>query len=396
MKKGILIALAVLVILILVCFNASVNRIFVHPELEDMENHFNKYWPEVESDIGRLEAERMFRPSRYLNDIGERLNSSFEWKNGTAGVREGSLLYISNETVQTIKQKGHGWVALDPSDINENIDFSWLELLAHYDYWDLNKAIIDHAGPRIFYPHMPIPEISILLIWSKLAFIWSKDEKNFLETSANVRKLANLLYSTNNLIASLTAVKILRIEHEFKSAMLKNDVPVPNSWRTFGDEVTDAAKAVLFAKAWAANIFMSTDNIARVFPNEEILIGDCLCIHETALNALMFKENLKRKQNKQFEIITNALEKYQNDCNTIPIKQLWEGKTEKEIVSILDAISEPTSTFDCLFKYLGKLPLFKETIVKVLFVISLPNAFVEYRKPLGRNGRGDKASGDSA
>jgi hypothetical protein len=396
MKKSILIALVVLVVLILVCFNACLNRIFVQPGLEKMENHFNKYWPEVERDIDRLEAERIFQPSRYLRDLGERLNSSFDWKNGTGRVREGSLLYISTETVETIKREEDGWVALDPSDINDNIDFSWLELLSDYDYWDLNKAIIDHAGPRIFYPHMPIPEISILLIWSKLAFIWSKNEKNFLETSAKLRKLADILYSANNLIASLVGVKILRIEHEFKSAMLKNEVPLPDSWRTFGDEVTDAAKAVLYAKAWAANIFMSTDNIERVFPDEAILIGDCLCINETALNALMLKENLKRKQNKQFQIITNALEKYQYDCNTIPIKQLWEGKAEKEIVSILDSISEPVSTFDYLFKYLGKLPLFKETIIKVFFVISVPSAFTEYRKTTDRNGTGNKANGDSA
>jgi hypothetical protein len=395
MKKAILIALVVLVVLILVWVNASVNRIFVQPELEDMENYFNKYWPEVERDIDRLEAERMFRPSRYLRDAGERMNSSFDWKNGKGRVKEGSLLHISKETVETIKQKGDSWVALDPNDINDNIDFSWLELLTHYDYWDLNKAIIDHAGPRIFYPHMPVPEISILLIWSKLAFIWSKDEKNFVETSAKLRKLTNILYSSNNLIASLIGVRILRIEHEFKSAMLKNDLPVPNSWRTFGDEVTDAAKAVLFAKAWAANLLMNTDNIARVFPNEKILIGDCLCIHETALNALMFKQNLSQKQDKQFEIITNALEKYQYDCNTIPIKQLWEGQTEKEVVSILDAISEPTSTLEYLLKYFGKLPLFKETITKVFFVIHLPNAFIEYRKTIGRNGRANRANGDS-
>ena len=60
-------------------------------------NDFDKYWPEVERDIGRLEAESIFRPSRYLLDIGERLNSSFDWKNGKGRVKAGSLLYISKE-----------------------------------------------------------------------------------------------------------------------------------------------------------------------------------------------------------------------------------------------------------------------------------------------------------
>jgi hypothetical protein len=170
--------------------------------------------------------------------------------------------------------------------------------------------------------------------------------------------------------------------------MLRNDIRISDSWRTFGSEVTDAAKGVLFAKAWSANLFMSTENIKRVLPNDKIRFGDCLCIHETALNALMFKENLKQKQNKQVKIITNALEKYQHDCNTIPIRKLWEGKTEKEVVSIEDAILEPTSTFEYLFKYVGKLPFFRETITKVFFVIYLPDAFTEYNKTKGQKREG--------
>ena len=94
-------------VLILAWGNTSVNKIFVRPVLEEMENDFDKYWPEVERDIDRLKAERMFRPSRYLLDIGERLNSSFDWKNGKGRVKEGSLLHISKETVEKIKQKGN-------------------------------------------------------------------------------------------------------------------------------------------------------------------------------------------------------------------------------------------------------------------------------------------------
>jgi hypothetical protein len=208
--KRILIALAVLLVLILAWGNTSVNRIFVRPVLQEMENDFYKHWPQVERDIDRLEEETMFQPSRYLLDIGERFNASFDWKTGKGRVKEGSLLHISTELVEKIKQKGESWVALDPGDIHENIDLSWLELLSHYDYWDLNKAIINHMGRRIFYPHMTIPEISIFLIWSKLAFIRSKDQKTFVETSAQLRKLANILYSTTPIESKMEVICVAR------------------------------------------------------------------------------------------------------------------------------------------------------------------------------------------
>ena len=80
-------------------------------------------------------------------------------------------------------------------------------------------------------------------------------------------------------------------------------------------------------------------------------------------------------------------------ANQLVIKK---GLHEYGSFRILDAISEPTSTLEYLLKYFGKLPLFKETITKVFFVIYLPNAFIEYRKTIGRNGRANRADEDSS
>jgi hypothetical protein len=122
------------------------------------------------------------------------------------------LLHLPSDVVARIQGYGADWPTRISSQDIAGRDFSWLEALGQYDSWSVLSAgrLRDFPVGNVFYE--PIPNYTSLLILAKLRYALSFVTGDFLEASAEVRHLAELMRSQGLLISELSGLMLYRFD----------------------------------------------------------------------------------------------------------------------------------------------------------------------------------------
>jgi len=111
----------------------------------------------------------------------------------------------------------------------DDVDTAWMASLPTFTHWDLE------AGPRGALPDAPLvgledrPEVMRFLDDGRVRLAQGLANGDVATASAEVRALARLLFSTENMLDALIAVKLLEADDEVRGIAAEIGAPVPGA-----------------------------------------------------------------------------------------------------------------------------------------------------------------------
>lgn len=178
---------------------------------------------------------------------------------------------------------GTDWVTFADKKRKITADLSFFSGLSAFDVWDIEKngPIESLISAARFVPpsKLPIPETSDLIAATKLRLIQGVYFKKPMEALTEVRQLANLLFTTENLELVLTGLALLDHERRGYNYFVQQKILPANAWQPIERNVTRRAQRALLAapsylRVWT-DAEMMTKSFAQTTPP-----GFCAIVNE--------------------------------------------------------------------------------------------------------------------
>jgi hypothetical protein len=224
-------------------------------------------------------------------DAGPYLNPRLSWRGEDGGVHPARMasLEISEGLIQKLKTWGAKWM-----DHGEDIDlsalsFDWLKELGQFRYWDLDVYASNlPSGPLTVASliRAPMPaDFMILRHWAVLRTLKAVQSKSgFEEALAEIRHLAALAYSTENMVGAVVALQLLRVEGEGMILFQKINPMFQPPNPSFPSEDISAAMGLILT---SPNFFrpLAAPEMGKKLVSEAKL-GICAALYEAAAQEL--------------------------------------------------------------------------------------------------------------
>jgi len=219
--------------------NAQVEWLAQHEKYHELFFHDQ----EVLSSLG------IFPEPPYHHDAGAWLNSKLHWR------------LIENSEVQAPLRLPESLLStfeIDSQDIYNpehfhllsSLDFGWWNELRRYDHWNLAThgplAELFERDPLYSRANEPRPDANVLRFWSQLRFLKAMKDGRYEQASKDVRHLARLMYSSEDLGLAMTGSALLALErgaHE----IIKAQVKLPEGWKPLTEDQLQRSSRYLFA-----------------------------------------------------------------------------------------------------------------------------------------------------
>lgn len=189
---------------------------------------------------------------------------------------------------------GENWLKARDFPEIDRIDLSWMQELFRYDHWDPFATNIFKSWysnePEPTWIDAPMPNFLALLAYSKLRLMRAVSSGEMESGLREVRHLAKLAYSTETLIGTAVAVRILRYERDAHLYATDHDLAV--NWSSESHEGLERALNTAFAFASFAGVATSPDLLVRVVGDTELQFGRCAGITEGVLRASSYRAEL--------------------------------------------------------------------------------------------------------
>lgn len=276
----------------------------------------------------------------------------------------GGPFEIPKELKDKIANQDEAWLKLDVAEIPSSLDFSWFKRLLDYDHWELNTGEKKSSMRGIAW-NQPTADLTTLFAWTKLYLLKSRNERSLIEASVHIRKLAQLLFSNENLVSAIGVAYILDIENQAYKAWTK-DGYIISDWKTYPERETERIKRFIMALPEFLQPSLDKEGLQKF---DQLKLGKCIAVTEVFL--------------------------FQNQPMGAVFRDVFS-----EFYSKLDGIYEDPD-FGCRLKYQREflalerpdsVPLYKKLFLKytkakymfveVMLGIARPNYFRSYDKPL--------------
>jgi hypothetical protein len=204
----------------------SVDTVF-RPQLGERNADLNKNIPKILADLEVLSAHPVFPAAVYKNNAQFLLNK-YIGTNGMEITAVRNPQYFSLRKFTTIYGKWRTNPALLDLIMNDNdlmsLDTSWMQSLHEFDHWNYSdrreviarlSSVQDvNALTRLeIFSQLPTPSFRDIRGWALLNFIKLYKSGQGYEGLKTYRHVANLLHTSGNLVASVTATFMLRDEY---------------------------------------------------------------------------------------------------------------------------------------------------------------------------------------
>jgi hypothetical protein len=262
---------------------------------------------------------------------------------------------------------------IDDVDVGA-IDLSWMASLPTYGFWDIESAgsPLEHRPVAIFTEAMP--DVVDVQDIARVRLLQGLKSSTTRTAAAEVRALARLALSSENLLGEMGGVSLLVMERKaFEEAARRGEDTT--GWTPATAAETDALKRVLFA-ALAPWGLAST--LSRPFA-----VGTCAGLHEGVGNALYMGEMARAEYADRYAALGTALDK--SPCRLRRLRAAWAAPspTTTEALNTLCIDDELQPKADCPgSSVVLALPGARSFIINTLIVVAQPNWLRGYTDPV--------------
>ena len=276
------------------------NRTDVAPsvaKLQQMQREFLEDFLKDQSDLTTVPLFTQTSPR--LKDAGTYLNVRFPWNPGFGGDDEvpvtGEPVQVKERFKDALMRYGKDWVNHNSWFNHETFDFSIFAQLRDFDHWDLEaNSPIERVGtsePYLNGIEIPIPDVTNLVVLSQLYLMKAIDTKDVVQTLKDVRHVATLFLSTENLNLEMTGLRLLDFERVAFAYYLKHNLIKETDWTPLSATILSQATRAWPATAGYARILTQDSTFKKVF-GEIKPIGLCAALNSTVPHDWLIKPML--------------------------------------------------------------------------------------------------------
>lgn len=245
------------------------------------------------------------------NDAGFELNSKVYWTPALKGLRTGAAKPLVDEKLKIeIARARDTWIEYIAKGRPLEADLSLFSKLSNFDHWDLEREspVSDLASKNQFVPptRLPIPDITDLMTLTKLRLIDGGLRADYLNALRDVRALAQLMMTTENL--QLVLAGIVALDHERRAFEYYK---TERGWKT--DEwipvdrnITRRAHRAVLATRGYLRLWTKAPTLQKIFLSDDAPVGFCASVNE----ALPFEFAIRPVLEPQLPFELNTQEEY--------------------------------------------------------------------------------------
>lgn len=242
----------------------------------------------------------------YSHDVGELLNPKLQWEpisvtetSGTA--KEAPLappLAVPRKVIEQVLRYRNDWMRHHHRLMEiAKIDFSIMEALAKYDYWDLEArspiALLIEEGRWDARAPLPMPRTIDLITLAKLRLAAGAERKVPLAALQQTRSLATLLLTTENMNLQLSALALLDIERRAFRYYVDKGQLQDSAWMPIPRAVTRRAARAIQATGGYLQIWTEIKTLDAVFISNPLPAGFCAAMNEALPKILGLRLHLE-------------------------------------------------------------------------------------------------------
>ncbi len=219
---------------------------------------------------------------------------------------------------------------------NRKLDFSLLKNLSQYDYWDLEKQspidVLINDGRLIPPDFLPAPGTLNLLVMVKLRLALGAQKKEPLTALHEVRSLAQLLLTTENLHLMLSGLSLLDTERIALNYYHEHGLVSEDAWQPISRTITRRASRAINATRGYLKVWTDPKILNEFFLNAKEPIGFCAAVNQELPKILALRSRLEpqwpfeRRYQAPYVLIDQITERAFATCRLRYVKKMIELK----------------------------------------------------------------------
>jgi hypothetical protein len=236
-------------------------------------------------DAQFLSRVELFIPSNLrTGNAGTFLNEKLHWQPDGPMPRGLKSPLITADLRESIMRLKGDWMRLSARVTRMKYDISFFSQLSHFDYWDIESGspIGDLIASKVFVPPplLPIPDPLDLMAVVKIRLMLGAVTKDPLPALRDVRQLAKLLLTTENI--QLVLVGLAALDHERKAYRYYVDEMgfIASAWTPIDRNVTRRASRAVLAGRGYLRLWTKPEYLDEIFLGAKAPMGFCAIANE--------------------------------------------------------------------------------------------------------------------
>ncbi len=180
---------------------------------------------------------------------------------------------------------------------NAKLDFSIFKTLSQFDFWDLEKQSpigdLISSGRLIPPEFQPAPGTLNLLVLVKLRLATGVQKKEPLTALHEVRSLAKLLLTTENLHLVLSGLAVLDTERIALNYYVEHGLLAEDAWQPVSGAITRRASRAIGAARGYLKIWTDPKLLNEFFLSQEEPVGFCAAVNQEFPKILALRSRLE-------------------------------------------------------------------------------------------------------
>ena len=288
--------------------------------------------PDFLDDNEFLRVHKIFEPSlkgRSIDgeDAGPELNHKLHWMPGATGFTKAPV--VPQDIQDHILRLGRNW-SLHTSTFKvfferKRIDLKVFENLNRFSYWDVeNHSPIDRlivnniaSSPEV----LPSIDSLDLIALCKLRLIEAIFNKDYLPALKDVRKLVELLNTTENYRLELTSLAILEAEHTAYNLFVQKKWLAPQDWTVIDSNTTRRASRAMRAAKGLLRFWTPTPILKQIFLSQYPPIGFCAVVGDALSQEFAMRPSMnskfvfERDYSQNFKVLEEIWQRAKAQCH---------------------------------------------------------------------------------
>jgi len=298
----------------------------VDPLVEDYRGIQEKHLQAFLEDQDFLSGlEWLKRPSETAADAGSQLNRRLRWTPDEGREKSQAQAGVPAKVAEQILRMKGDWLRQHERIFkNFTPDLSALSGLEKFDRWDIESSEqiqnLMTTKDFILPEKMPVPETLDLMTLAKLRLaVGARDQQPVLALQ-DVRHLARLLLTTENIHLITSGLSILDTERRAHRYFVQAGILAETDWTPISRSVTRRASRAIWGARGYFQLWTDPEIFKRVFLGNKLPFGFCAVVNEAAPKVLSLRPLLKpqlpfeRNFRLPFSLIDQTLSRAKESC----------------------------------------------------------------------------------
>lgn len=264
-------------------------RIRVVPSVRQLQATQRAYLEDFLKDQSDLATVPLFtQQSPRAKDAGTVLNQVFTWIPGFNGedyvAASGQPLEIKHRFKEAVIRYGRDWMNHNSWFNLEPFDMSLFAQLREFDHWDIEvNSPIEKVGvtqPFLNGIELPTPDVTNLMVLSQFYLMKAVDTHETLQTLKDIRHLAQLMLSTENLTLEMSGLRLLDYERTAYSYYVQHKLLKDKDWTPISSSILSQATRAWPATAGYLRILTQDSTFKKVFIDQKP-VGLCAALNSS-------------------------------------------------------------------------------------------------------------------